>query len=264
MLTLRFLAVCALTISTETVDLNTWAIWYACASVLATSISLTMVLKDYGLPRPVFSGFELRQGFLLSLEFTSVSGMRDLDKPVVVELLGPAQAGIYTAAFRIIDAATTPVKAALYATYTRYFRHADKGKEHGIAFGLSILPVVSLLGIAVTVCVLLLADYVPLLLGPEYKDTVDLIRLLALYPLLLGATGIGADIMRSIGLQSIRVVLVVISNFAIVGVVWIGCKFGALEGAVLSRMALQVAVITATWAVIGCQKSSVAAQNPAD
>jgi O-antigen/teichoic acid export membrane protein len=250
-LILRFLAVVILTFSTETVNLDTWAIWYACASVLAAGAALAMVLKDYGWARPVFSGFEFRQGFLLSLEFTSVSGMRDLDKPVVVELLGPAQAGIYTAAFRIIDAATAPIKAALFATYTRYFRYANKGAEHGIAFGIRVLPAVLILGALVAVFVFFLADYVPLLLGAEYKETVVLIQILALYPLLLGASGIGADIMRSIGMQSVRVVLVLVSNFAIVGVVWIGSDLGALEGAVISRMLLQVMILSVTWVIIG-------------
>lgn len=256
---LRFLAVAVLTLSTDTVDLDTWALWYACASLLASGVSLALVLRDYGLPGPIFSGFEFRQGFLLSLEFTSVSGMRDLDKPVVVQLLGPAQAGIYTAAFRIIDAATTPVKAALYATYTRYFRHADKGTEHGIAFGLRVLPIISGLGVLVAIFIVLIAGYVPLLLGEDYKETVGLIRLLAIYPLLMGAAGIGADIMRSIGMQGTRVVLVFLSNFVIVGVVWIGCDLGALEGAVLSRMALQAAIVALTWTLIGRKRSQVAA-----
>lgn len=258
---LRFLAVAALTLTTYTVDLDTWALWYVCASLLASGVSLIMVLRDYGLPRPVFSGFEFKQGFLLSLEFTSVSGMRDLDKPVVVELLGPTQAGIYTAAFRIIDAATTPIKAALYATYTRYFRHADKGTEHGIAFGLRVLPIVSGLGVLVAVFIFLIAGYVPLLLGAEYEETVGLIRLLAIYPLLLGAAGIGADIMRSIGMQGTRVILVFVSNFVIVGVVWIGCDLGALEGAVLSRMLLQAAIVALTWGLIGRKRAEIDDKN---
>lgn len=256
---LRFLAVAALTLTADDVDLDTWALWYVGASLLASGVSLTMVLKDYGLPRPVFSGFEFRQGFLLSLEFTSVSGMRDLDKPVVVQLLGPVQAGIYTAAFRIIDAATTPIKAALYATYTRYFRHADKGAEHGIAFGLRVLPVISGLGIVVAIGIILVAGYVPWLLGEDYEEAVSLIRLLAVYPLLLGAAGIGADIMRSIGMQGTRVVLVFLSNFVIVGVVWVGCDLGGLEGAVLSRMALQAGIVALTWGLIGRKKSQVRA-----
>jgi len=257
---LRFLAVAALTLTADDVTLDSWALWYVGASLLASGVSLLMVLRDYGLPRTVFSGFEFRQGFLLSLEFTSVSGMRDLDKPVVVQLLGPVQAGIYTAAFRIIDAATTPIKAALYATYTRYFRHADKGAEHGIAFGLRVLPVISGLGIAVALFIILIAGYVPLLLGEDYEAAVGLIRLLAFYPLLLGAAGIGADIMRSIGMQGTRVVLVFLSNFVIVGVVWVGCDLGGLEGAVLSRMALQAGIVALTWGLIGRKKSQVSAK----
>lgn len=261
---LRFLAVAALTLTAEDVDLDTWALWYVGASLVASGVSLMMVLKDYGLPRPVFSGFEFRQGFLLSLEFTSASGMRDLDKPVVLQLLGPVQAGIYTAAFRIIDAASTPVKAALYATYTRYFRHADKGAEHGIAFGLRVLPVISGLGLLVAVFVFLIAGYVPLLLGSDYEEAVGLIRILAIYPLLLGAAGIGADIMRSIGMQGTRVVLVFLSNFVIVGVVWVGCDLGGLEGAVLSRMALQAGIVALTWGLIGRKNTKVKKAEASD
>ena len=256
LLIFRLLAIAALALVSDQMDLDTWAPWYVGASILAAALAVLMVLKDYGVSRPVFSGFEFKQGFLLSLEFTSVTGMRDLDKPVIVETLGATQAGIYTAAFRIIDAATAPIKAALFATYTRYFRHADKGAKHGIAFGVKVLPAVVALGVMVALFIWFIADYVPLLLGEEYRDTVGLIQILALYPLLIGASGIGADIMRSIGMQGARVVLVFISNFAIIGFVWFGADLGALEGAVIARIALQIVVLAITWTIIGRKKKN--------
>ena len=160
-----------------------------------------MVLADFGRPRFTFAGFDFKLGFLFSLEFASSSGLRDMDKPVVLQTLGTEQAGLYAAAFRIVDAATAPIRAVLYATYTRYFRHADKGAEHGIAFGVRVIPFVSASGILLAAFIFVVAGYVPLLLGSEYEGSVDLIRMLAIYPLLLGMAGIGADIMRSIGMQ---------------------------------------------------------------
>ncbi|MFZ2101139.1 MAG: lipopolysaccharide biosynthesis protein [Oricola sp.] len=253
-LLLRLGAILGLVLTADTVTLDEWAFWYLVASAVASVVTMAMVLHDFGRPKFVFTGFDFRLGLLFSLEFASVSGLRDLDKPVIVQALGADQAGLYTAAFRIIDAATAPIRAVLYATYTRYFRHADKGAEHGIAFGIRVLPFIAGIGALIAVFVFFIADYVPLLLGSEYEETVGLIRMLAIYPLLLGAAGIGADIMRSIGMQGARVVLIVVSNFAIVGAVWAGCVHGGLEGAVAARMALQVALGLVTWAIIGRRK----------
>lgn len=257
-LVLRLGAIAVLVAVSDRVALNSWAIWYAGANALAALFSIGMVLRDLGRPRLILDGFDFKLGFLFSLEFASVSGLRDLDKPVVVQVLGADQAGIYTAAFRILDAATAPVRAILYATYTRYFRHADKGAEHGIAFGIRVLPFISALGVAIAVAVFLLAGYVPAILGSEYQDSVELIRILAFYPLMLGAAGIGADIMRSIGMQGTRVVLILISNFAVIGIVWAGCVYAGLDGAVISRMALQMAILTATWTIIGRRRKKTA------
>ncbi|WP_346915614.1 lipopolysaccharide biosynthesis protein [uncultured Roseibium sp.] len=253
---LRLVAIATLTLVAQDVTLNTWAAWYVCASAFTSTVSVVMVVRDFGLPRLVFSGFEFKQGFLLGLEFASISGLKDLDKPVIVQTLGADQAGLYTAAFRIIDAATAPVRAVLFATYTRYFRHAHEGVEHGIAFGMRIIPFISALGLAVAVAVLIGAGYVPLIIGKEYEPSVDLIRTLALYPLFLGAAGIGADIMRSVGMQGIRVVLVLISNFVVIGIVWVGSTTGGLEGAVIARMVTQLLILTATWTLIGRKKKS--------
>ncbi|MCX7304371.1 MAG: oligosaccharide flippase family protein [Hyphomicrobiales bacterium] len=254
-LILRLLAVLALWLSADVVTLDMWALWYLAASALAAAVTLTMVLVDFGRPRFTFAGFDFKLGFLFSLEFASASGLRDMDKPVILQTLGTEQAGLYTAAFRIVDAATAPIRAVLYATYTRYFRHADESAEHGIAFGVRVIPFVLGIGILLAAFILFVAGYVPLLLGSEYDGSVGLIRILAIYPLLLGLAGIGADIMRSIGMQAMRVVLILISNFAIIGFVWAGCIYGGLEGAVASRMALQVVILFTTWAIIGRRRT---------
>lgn len=253
-LILRLAAVAVLTLTEGRIDINTWALWYAGASVLAAAVAYAMVLRDFGRPKLGLSGFDYKLGFLFSLEFASVSGLRDLDKPVIVQVLGPEHAGLYTAAFRIIDAATAPVRAILYATYTRYFRHADKGAEHGIGFGIKVLPFISAIGVALAIFVYFVADYIPVIIGEEYRDAVGLIKLLAFYPLLLGAAGIGADIMRSIGMQGTRVVLILISNFAIIGFVWAGCVLGGMEGAVIARISLQAAILAATWTIISLKR----------
>ncbi|WP_193177187.1 lipopolysaccharide biosynthesis protein [Oricola nitratireducens] len=255
-LILRLVAILALFLSFDIVTIDMWAMAYLTASAFAALVTMTMVLRDFGRPKFVFTGFDFKLGLLFSLEFASVSGLRDMDKPVIVQALGAEHAGLYTAAFRIIDAATAPVRAVLYATYTRYFRHADKGAEHGIAFGIRVMPFILGIGVLVGVFVFFVAGYVPLLIGSEYQESVGLIRMLAIYPLLLGAAGIGADIMRSIGMQGTRVVLIFLSNFAIVGVVWAGCVYGGLEGAVASRMGLQIAIVFTTWAIIGRRKKN--------
>ncbi len=211
---------------------------------------MSFVLRDLG--RPVFTIVreDLRLSGLYCLEFLSIGSMKDLDKPVVVHSLGADFGGQYAAGFRIIDAASAPVRAFLYATYTRHFRHAEAGRENSVAFGLKLLPVAIGLALPVAIGLFVIADYVPLVLGEDFAGTPLVLKCLAFYPLLMGFSGIGADILRAIGLQKIRMALLIVTSLALIPVIWFGASIGGLAGAALLRFALQVVLTIVTWWII--------------
>ncbi|MBB3997902.1 lipopolysaccharide biosynthesis protein [Aureimonas pseudogalii] len=227
--------------------LDIWAAFYVAGSALSAAAAFGWMLWKLGRPVWNFERNSLWMGFLFSLEFASVNGVKDLDKPVVVQVLGPELGGIYTAAFRIVDAASAPIRAFLYATYTRYFRAAKGSREASVAFGVRMVPYACLLSAAAALGIIVCAQFVPLVIGPEYESIVTPLRWLAIHPLMLGLMGVGADILRAIDRQGVRVVIMASSTIAIVPFCWIGATYGGLTGAVAARLLVQTSLVAASW-----------------
>ncbi|MEL7029492.1 MAG: oligosaccharide flippase family protein, partial [Pseudomonadota bacterium] len=222
---IRFGAALLAILYADPLTLDVWAVWYFAGGVLTAGSALLMACAYLGTPQMRFDKSDLNLGFLYSLELASVSGLKDLDKPVIVQTLGPAAAGLYAAAFRIIEAAAAPLRGILYSAYTRYFRHAETSVNEGIGFGFRVLGVVGGLAVAVAGALYICAGFLPILLGEDYRETVDLVRILAIYPILIGALGVGADIMRAIGLQQLRVILLTVSFLSVIPVTWAGAAY---------------------------------------
>ncbi len=245
----------AATLLVKDLTVAVWAWWFFASGALSALVAISFVVRDLGRPVWTIVRQDLGLGALYCIEFLSIGSMKDLDKPVVVHELGAHAGGEYAAGFRIIDAASAPVRAFLYATYTRHFRHAEAGRESSIAFGIKLLPIAIGLAIPVAVFLFLIAGYIPMVLGSDFVDAPTVVMCLAFYPLLMGLSGIGADILRAIGLQKIRMTLLIVTSLAMIPVVSAGAAIGGLAGAALFRFALQILLTVATWwAILGYRK----------
>ncbi|EAV44807.1 lipopolysaccharide biosynthesis protein [Roseibium aggregatum] len=258
-LKLAFLLVATMLPGTLTLD--EWAWWFFVAGLLSAVVACWLILRDLG--RPVFTLIrnDLKLSMLYCIEFFSIGGMRDLDKPVVVHNLGADAGGQYAAGFRIIDAASAPVRAFLYATYTRHFRQAQGGQASSLAFGVKLLPVTVFLALPVAAFLLLTAGFIPLVLGEDFAETPIVVVCLAFYPLLMGLSGVGADVLRATGRQRVRMALLIGTSLLLIPVVTLGTMVGGLAGAALFRFAVQIALTIGTWFFILWAKAPAAADK---
>lgn len=240
----------AATAMNDKLTVSDWTWWYFASGLLSATVAMSLVVRDLGRPELTVVREDLRLSSLYCVEFLAIGSMKDLDKPVVVHAIDAHAGGQYAAGFRIIDAASAPVRAFLYATYTRHFRHAEVGRESSYSFALKLLPVAVGLALPVAIGLFVIADYIPLVLGEDFADTPSVIKCLAFYPLLMGLSGIGADLLRAIGHQKVRMALLIFTSLALVPVVWVGAVMGGLVGAALFRFAVQSALTLLTWAAI--------------
>lgn len=240
-----FLAVAVLSMGSLTLEV--WAWWYLAASALSAVVALPLVFSICGLPSLTIVWKDLSLGLQYCLEFVAVGGVGDLDKPAVAQTLGAEAAGQYAAGFKIVDAASAPIRALLYATYTRHFRNAAASRADSVGFGVKLLPFSLLISVSVAIVLYIAADFVPFLIGGDFDGTPEIIKLLALYPLLMGLSGIGADILRAVGKQKVRIALLVVTALLMVPAIWLGATLGGLIGAGIARLMLQVALVSATW-----------------
>ncbi len=230
--------------------LEIWAAWYLAGSALAAALAVGMVLARLGRPALVLRPRDLGDGFVYALEFASIAGLRDLDKPVVVQTLDATAGGHYTAAFRIVDTACVPVRALLSATYTRYFHHSRAGSAEAFAFARKVLPIMAAVSVAVGVGLVVVAPFVPRLIGEEYGPAVPIIQLLCLYPLTLGVSAMGGDVLRALGMQKARMVVMIVSTVTYLPMVWVGATFLGIAGAALARIASQFVLLAATGLIV--------------
>jgi O-antigen/teichoic acid export membrane protein len=154
--------------------------------------------------------------------------------------------GVYAAAYRVVDMAFIPMRALLTASYARFFQAGEHGLAESVALARRLL--VPSLGIASAAALLLVlgADLVVLLLGPEYSAAVGFLRLLALIPVLRAVHYLAADALTGAGLQGVRTVaqlgvagfnvalnVVLIPTLGVYGAVWTSIASDATLGVVL-------------------------------
>lgn len=251
---LRALFLVAAILAHETLTLDLWAWWYFAASALGALIAFVLMTTVCGRPSPTVIRKDISLGLQYCLEFVAIGSVADLDKPVVAQTLGSDIAGQYAAGFKIVDAASAPIRALLYATYTRHFRNASTGASESVRFGLRLVPFSLLISVPIAIFLYVVADYIPYLIGHDFDGTPEIIKLLALYPLLMGLSGIGADILRAVGHQTLRIALLVVTALIMVPAIWAGASLSGLLGAGLARLLVQVSLVAATWIFLARQR----------
>jgi O-antigen/teichoic acid export membrane protein len=188
-------------------DIGEWAAWYLGGTALATLVAGLLTIDALGRPRWHFARADLGLGFHFCLYYAADSAVRDMDKPLVALFAGPVEAGLYTAAFRIVDAATMPLRALAAAFYARFFKHGHEGFEQSFRFAMKLLPFA--LGYAMFAAVALSAGsgLLPLVLGAKFHAAGPVVSRLAFLPIFAALTAIGGDVLTSSGRQRGRAIV---------------------------------------------------------
>jgi O-antigen/teichoic acid export membrane protein len=185
--------------------LEIWAIWYLGGVILSGGVVLLYTMWRLGLPHWHIARGELGTGFHFCLFYVADASVRDIDKPMVAYLAGPSAAGLYNAAFRIVDAVSMPLRALAASFYARFFKHGHGGGiEQSFRFALKVLPLTLGYTLFAGLALTLGADYLPLILGEKFRDAVPIASTLAFLPVFIGLTSLGGDILTSVGRQRTR------------------------------------------------------------
>ena len=183
-----------------------WSYLYFTSSVVMAAVTVVLITKMLGLPRPVFSELKsnIVQGFYFSISTSANNINANLDKSMLSKISGVGATGIYASAYRFIDVGNTPILALFGATYTRFFQHGASGIRGSLSFGKKLLPILSLYAIASVVGYLLIAPYMPIILGDDYKDAVEALLWLSPLPAIATFHYLAADVLTGSGNQKSR------------------------------------------------------------
>ncbi|MGB6134694.1 MAG: polysaccharide biosynthesis C-terminal domain-containing protein, partial [Acidobacteriaceae bacterium] len=162
-----------------------WAHIYWLSTLTVALFAFALVARRLGRPRFArIACADLSEGLSFSLSNSSVSIYNDIDKTFLVSLGQTAAAGIYSAAYRAVDAASAPIYAIYAAATPHFFREGLRGVRPARAFARTTLARTLPYSIFAAAALWIAAPLLPALFGPSFRESVAALRWLCLLPIL--------------------------------------------------------------------------------
>ena len=230
----------------------TWAGLYSISTIAAAGITLVVVQYHFGKPKLSIEGIkrEFVQGFYFSASSTAATINNNIDKTMLAKLSTLQATGAYAAAYRLIHVANIPMSSLIFSSYPNFFKHGAKGIQSSVHYVKKLLPIGFAYSLAVGVAILLLAPVVPYLLGEEYAKSIEVLRWLALLPLLKCLQSLAGSTLTGADLQDFRTAMQAsIALFNCLINLWL-IPLYSWKGAVWATLASDVLLVLGFWGII--------------
>lgn len=229
-----------------------WSALFFVSTALSAACAVAWVRRDLGWGPlsllPVRR--EAREGGAFALSLSAQSIYNDVDKIMLARLVSTEAAGVYAAAYRVVDTAFTPVRSVLYAAYARFFQRGQTGLKGSAAFALQLLPWTGGYSLLVAAALWLCAPALPLLFGADFTATVDVLRWLSPLVLLKTLHYFAADTLTGAGYQGTRsAVQVGVAVLNVLLNLWLLPRYGWL-GAVWASLVSDLLLATILWGIV--------------
>jgi O-antigen/teichoic acid export membrane protein len=183
-----------------------WTALYMWSGLLTALIGLIWVWRELG-----WGPFNLRfmkgkwkEGFYFAIGSSAQGVYNDIDKTLLLRMSTSAVAGVYTAAYRIMDASFIPVRGLLATTYPHFFKKGEKGVAETTRFALRLLPWAAGWGVIALLGIIVCSPLVPKILGIEYEQSANILLWISLIPLFRSFHYMAADSLTGAGYQGYR------------------------------------------------------------
>lgn len=162
-----------------------WTRIYWISSLFMGVVSFWLVTKELGWPKfRLPTKLELADGFSFSLSNSSISIYNDIDKTYLVSLGQVQAAGIYSAAYRIVDVASSPLYGIYAAAFPRFFQEGAKSVRAAADLSYRLLKRTAIYGVLAAAAMFASAPILPMMLGKSFSHSVDALRWLCFLPLI--------------------------------------------------------------------------------
>lgn len=198
----RLLAIGGLSVAAIEATPAAWALYYLAASALAAGISTVLIYRRYA-PAATSPAmvYRWRDGLHFAGGVMSVRMHTEADKALVLSLSGASGAGIYAAAYRLIEFALVPVGGVVAAAYGRLFAEARHGGDTRVTrtalrSSLTVLILGCMVGVALWIAM------VPVMVwavGAEFVAVEEGKHALALLPIAMSLRMTGEQNVAALG-----------------------------------------------------------------
>jgi O-antigen/teichoic acid export membrane protein len=224
----------------STAAVATFAVFTVCLKLGAPKLSWPSSLK------------EIREGLYYSVGLGAQTIYNDIDKTMLTRLGTLEAAGIYGAAYRIIDVCFVPVTSLLVASYTNFFRAGTQGIRACFDYARPILCRALSYPLFSCAALISMAGLIPRILGSDYTQAAEALRWLALLPTFKLSSYVFSNVLTSSGYQGVRssvqvsvaVANVMLNLWIIPRYSWRGAAWSSLASDALLALSTGVAVFT--------------------
>ena len=229
-----------------------WGFFYLAGAAAASAAGVFLANRELGIPafdRAVLFT-DMREGFYFSVSLSSANIYNDIDKTMLTRLSTLEAAGIYAAAYRIIDVSFMPVRSLVYAAYARFFQSGQNGIGGTVGFAAKLMPYACGYGLVASLLLFLSAPVLPYILGNGYSETVSALRWLSLLPLLKSIHYFASDSLTGAGFQGLRSICQLATAALNVGLIlWLIPAY-SWKGAAWASLASDSFLALVTWALV--------------
>ena len=257
----RFFAVLLLIAGSRNPSILTWTVLYCAATFMAAVISTRLLVKQVDYPLFVLSKVreDLRLGFSFAIGISAQSIYNDLDKSMLAKLSTLDAAGIYGAAYHILNVAFTPILSVAMASFRNFFQKGTQGIKGSFELCKRLLPTSLGYSIAAIIALALCSPLIPLILGSEYANSA--IAVVWLSPTIFFRTMhiFAADTLTGADLQSVRSSSQVIVAIANGGLNFWLIPLYSWRGAIVATMISEFLLMTLLWGAVYAYSRKAAA-----
>ncbi len=189
----------------------------------------------------------LKTSAVYSVGIVGLSIQTDGDKLLLASYGQTVATGLYSAAYRVVQLGLLPITAIVGATHHRFLSHdADRRGEHfGRALALSKIAFVY--GTVVGVGLVVVAPLVPVLVGSEFDESVQIVRWLAPLVVIRGLAIFPLNGLMGLGKTSLRTGLLLASSALSLAIYVALIPSHSWRGAVIGTLVGEVALALTAW-----------------
>lgn len=211
-----------------------WSILYMASSLICGLFSLFWVKTNLGWGHLLLKQMKGKwlEGFYYSIGISAQGIYNDIDKTLLSSIVSNTTGGLYTSAYRIMDASFMPLKGLLSSTYPQFFKEGEKGIKDTSKLAIRLLPWSMGYGLIAMAGLIIISPFITFFLGSAYNGTSAILRWLSPIPLFRSFQYVIADSLTGAGYQKFRSIFqigIAILNL-VLNIFWIP-KFGWLGAA---------------------------------
>lgn len=250
--TLRLIAIVGLTLYVSSPTVYDWSCLYLITIAISASFGIWQVCRCIAIPELniLRSPSDIREGLYFAIGNMTANVYNDIDKTMLARLATLEAAGIYGAAYRIIEVAFIPIRSLLYATYPNYFKHGQTGIRGSLGFTRRILPYALAYCFIACLGLIMTAPLLPHILGHAFANATAALRWLSPLLFFKAIHYFAADTLTGANFQGIRTgVQVIIAVFNVLLNLWIIPHY-YWHGAVISSLISDGLLVVLLWIAI--------------